>query len=94
MAMISESEERRPTAIGQDDDVREGEQQKLGHGPGRERAANDHPGHVEELLHEDDRGVEGEPQDGGADHLLEDVAGQDVHPPSILRVMRDFLSVR
>ena len=34
---------------------------------------------VEELAHENDEGVEGEAEGRGADHLLEDVAREDLH---------------
>src|SRR5207248_8683899 len=46
---------------------------------GGERLADDRARQIEELLHQDDRRVEREPENGRADHFFEDVAGQDLH---------------
>ena len=64
---------------GEDDDPRQREQEQLDHRGDRERAADDQARQLEELPHEDDRGVEDEPERGRADHLFEDVAREDLH---------------
>jgi hypothetical protein len=61
------------------DDVRQDEDQELAdHGAG-EGALDDQAGHVEELPHQYDRGIENEAEDRRPDHFLEHVAGEDLH---------------
>ena len=53
--------------------------EQVHHGPERQRLPDDHSGQVEELLHEDDRRVEEQAEHRRPEHLLEDVARQDLH---------------
>ena len=63
----------------QHDDVRQREVKQARYGRPRERAFDDHSGEVEEVLHQDDEGVEGEAEGSRPEHLLEDVAREDLH---------------
>ena len=59
----------------------------------RQGPFDDHAGEIEELPHQDDEGVEAKPQQRGAHHLFEDVAGKNLHVVVILSVAKDLRRV-
>src|SRR5258706_12746680 len=59
--------------------MRQGGKQEPPDGRRRKGSFDDHSGEVEEVLHQDDERIEGEAESGRPEHLLEDVAREDLH---------------